>query len=59
MSLTYIFYDSRLSKLKKMATFDFISRTLVKLAERAYHLFKRPMSYYLSYLKIKEDDANA
>lgn len=39
-----------------MANFDFINRTIIKLAERAYHLFKRPLSYYLSYLKINEGE---
>ena len=29
---------------------------MVKLAEKAYFLFKRPMSYYLSYLKVNLDE---
>jgi hypothetical protein len=47
MALCYIFYDVRLGKFEKSANFTFISKTLVKLAERAYQLFKRPLSYYL------------
>jgi hypothetical protein len=37
ISLTYIFYDARLLKLEKQANFEYINRTLVKLAERAYN----------------------
>jgi hypothetical protein len=55
MALTYIFYDARLKKLESSANFDFINKTLIKLAERAYFLYKRPISYYLSYLKIPEE----
>jgi hypothetical protein len=36
MALCYIFYDVRLGKFEKSANFTFISKTLVKLAERAY-----------------------
>jgi hypothetical protein len=55
LSLCYIFYDTRLSKLEKSANFNFISKTLIKLAEKAYILFRRPLSYYLKYLKIAEE----
>lgn len=52
LAINYMFYDIRLNKLAKQANFDFVSKILVKLAERAYFIFKRPMKYYLSYLKI-------
>lgn len=56
MALIYIFYDARLKKLEASANFDFIKKTLIKLAERAYLLYKRPISYYLSYLKVPEGE---
>lgn len=29
---------------------------MVKVAEKAYYNFKRPVSYYLSYIKLYEDE---
>lgn len=56
LAINYMFYDIRLTKLAKQANFEFVAKVLVKLAERAYFIFKRPLKYYLSYLKIHEDE---
>ena len=56
LAINYIFYDLRLNKLARLATFEFIQKNLIKLAEKAYFLFKRPLTYYLSYLKPQNED---
>lgn len=56
LAVNCMFYDLRLTKLAKQANFEFISKFLVKLAERAYQIFKRPLHHYMSYLKVHEDE---
>ena len=56
LGINYMFYDLRLTKLAKQANFEFITKFLVKLADRAYHIFKRPLHHYMSYLKIHEEE---
>lgn len=56
LAINYLFYDLRLNKLSKFATFEFIQKTLIKLAEKAYFMFKKPLKYYLSYLKCQHED---
>jgi hypothetical protein len=52
LAINYMFYDLRLNKLNKQASFEFIQKVLIKLAEKAYYLFRKPLKYYLSYLKV-------
>ncbi|CDW74616.1 glucoamylase [Stylonychia lemnae] len=59
LAINYMFYDIRLIKLSKQANLSFVQDVLVKLAERAYCIFKRPLKYHLSYLKMAQDNLNA
>jgi hypothetical protein len=52
----YLFYDIRLTSLSRLASYDFLQKTIIKLSEKAYYYFKRPLQYFLEYLKIQQEE---
>ena len=50
LSLCYIFYDIRFTKLRKSTNYDFVQNVLMKVADRAYSTYTFSVKEHLSYL---------